>query len=207
MGSKEYFDEVANQWDKMRSEFFSENLREKALKTADVRKGLTAADIGAGTGFMTEALLNKGLNVIAVDESKEMIQIMKTKFAKVCNAEYRIGESETLPIEDEGVDFTFANMYLHHVESPLNAINEMSRILKPGGKLVITDLDVHDFEFLRTEQNDRWMGFKREDISSWFIQAGLKNVKVDCADENCCSSSSCGCTEAKISIFIAQGTK
>jgi hypothetical protein len=83
----------------------------------------------------------------------------------------------------------------------------MARILKPGGKLVITDLDEHNFDFLRTEQNDRWMGFKREDISNWFLQAGLKNVKIDCADENCCSTSNCGCTEAKISIFIAQGTK
>lgn len=207
MGGKEYFDEVANNWDKMRSEFFSESLREKALITAGVIKGKVAADIGAGTGFVTEGLLLKGLKVIAVDESNEMLKVMKSKFGNKSEIDLRTVESENLPIKDEEVDYTFANMFLHHVAFPMNAVKEMTRILKPGGKLIITDLDEHNFEFLRTEQSDRWMGFKREDISVWFSEAGLKNIQVDCADENCCSSSNCGCTEANISIFIAQGTK
>ena len=207
MNSKEYFDEAANNWDKMRSEFFSESLREKTLKIAEVIKGKVAADIGAGTGFMTEGLLSNGLQVIAVDESKEMLRVMKSKFGNESKVDFRIGESKNLPFDDEQVDYTFANMFLHHVESPLNAIKEMTRILKQGDKLVITDLAEHNYEFLKTEQNDRWVGFKREDISSWFSEAGLKEVKVDCADENCCSTSSCGCTKAKVSIFIAQGKK
>jgi len=48
-------------------------------------------------------------------------------------------------------------MYLHHVEDPPAAIKEMVRILKPGGKIVITDADEHNYEFLRTEQQDRWL--------------------------------------------------
>jgi len=100
-----------------------------------------------------------------------------------------------------------ANMYLHHVEEPLIAIKEMTRILRPGGKLVITDLDEHSFEFLKAEHHDRWMGFQREDVESWFIKAGLKNVVIDCAGGNCCASSSCGCDNASISIFVSYGEK
>ena len=66
----------------------------------------------------------------------------------------------------------------------------MTRILKPGGKLVITDLDEHDHEFLRTEQFDRWLGFKREDVRRWYAEAGLVEVGVECTDDNCCSASS-----------------
>jgi len=44
--------------------------------------------------------------------------------------------------------YVMANMFLHHVEKPGQAILEMTRILKPGGKLVIADLDRHDYEFL-----------------------------------------------------------
>lgn len=61
----------------------------------------------------------------------------------------------------------------------------MVRVLKSGGKVVITDVDEHEFEFLRREQRDRWLGFKREDIERWFQEAGLKNVKVDCVEEDC----------------------
>jgi len=48
MNNKQYFDEVAQQWDKMRKSFFSEAVRNKAFSTACVQRGKTAADIGAG---------------------------------------------------------------------------------------------------------------------------------------------------------------
>ena len=105
------------------------------------------------------------------------------------------------------MDYVFANMYLHHVDLPQVAIDEMARILKPGGKLVITDMDEHEFEFLRKEQHDRWLGFKREDIELWFKQAGLKNVKVDCVDEECCADSVEGEKSGNVSLFVAHGEK
>lgn len=207
MDSKVYFEEVANQWDTMRQGFFSEAVREKAYSVAAVGEGKLAADIGAGTGFVTEGLIQKGLKVIAVDRSEEMLNQMKEKFREYDIIEYCQGEAENLPIENDTVDYAMANMYLHHVEEPLVAIKEMVRILKPGGKLVITDLDEHTFEFLRAEHHDRWMGFQREDVEHWFLEAGLKNVTIDCAGGNCCASSSCGCDNASISIFVAYGEK
>ena len=68
-------------------------------------------------------------------------------------------------------------------------------------------MDEHQFDFLRTEQFDRWMGFKREDIDRWFRAAGLKNVVVDCVGENCCADSESGADHATVSIFVASGEK
>lgn len=85
-----------------------------------------------------------------------------------------LARQESLPIADEAVDYVFANMYLHHVESPPEAIKEMARILKPEGRLIIADLDVHAFQFLKDEHHDRWMGFKREDIG--VIKNPLNNL-------------------------------
>jgi ubiquinone/menaquinone biosynthesis C-methylase UbiE len=205
--SKKYFDRVAHEWDRMRSCFFSEAVREKAFSVVGLQKGRVAADVGAGTGFITEGLVQRGLKVIAIDQSEQMLGEMKQKFQGLESIEYRKGEVEALPVSDEVVDYVFANMCLHHVESPPRAIKEMVRILKPSGKLIITDLDEHDFEFLRIEQHDRWTGFKRENIERWLIEAGLHNVRVDCVGENCCTQSSCGTEYAKISIFVCTGEK
>lgn len=207
MGSQEYFNEVARQWDGMRKAFFSEVVREKAFSIASVQKGKLAADIGAGTGFITEGLIQRGVRVIAVDQSKAMLTEMKKKYSDIGEINYRFGTAEKLPIQDEIVDYTFANMFLHHVESPSCAIKEMARIIKSRGRLVITDLDEHTFEFLLKEHHDRWMGFKREDVQGWFEEAGLRDVVVDCAGESCCGESCTGDDTADISIFVASGEK
>lgn len=206
MGSKEYFDKIAPQWDRLQESFFSEAVRDKALSVAGVQPCLLAADIGCGTGFITEGLIKSGLRVIAIDRSQAMLSEMKSKFAGLEDIiDYRLGEYIELPIPDGTVDYAFANMYLHHVENPSEAIKEMARILKPGGKLIITDLDEHNFEFLRREHNDRWMGFKRDDIRKWLEEAGLKDIDLDCVGENCCTTSACGKEKAQISIFIGSG--
>jgi ubiquinone/menaquinone biosynthesis C-methylase UbiE len=75
--SKEYFEAVAPQWDGMRKGFFSQAVRDNAFATAEVRSGMVAVDVGAGTGFMTEGLISKGVHVIAVDESESMIRELR----------------------------------------------------------------------------------------------------------------------------------
>ena len=207
MSSKIYFDQIAQQWDQMQQSFFSDIVRDKALATAGVQAGQRVAEVGAGSGFITAGLLRRGVKVIAVDQSEAMLAEMGKKFGEAAEVDYRRGEAEILPIADAEVDHTFANMYLHHVESPGAAIKEMVRTLKPGGKLVITDLDEHTHEFLRQEQHDRWLGFRREDVRQWFSAAGLKNVAVVDSEEKCCGTSCCGGEKATISIFVASGEK
>jgi len=201
--SQGYFDRVAARWDRMRESFFSAAVRERAL--AGVRPGRVAAHIGAG--FMTERLLNRGLRVIAIEPSAAMHAQMARKFAGVEGLEIREGTAEALPLPDASVDYAFANMCLHHVEHPPRAIREMARILRPGGVLVVTDLDEHRFEFLRTEHHDRWLGFRREEVARWFREAGLVDVRVECAGEDCCARACSGDAYAWVSIFLASGRK
>ena len=207
MRSKDYFNQVADQWDSIQASFYSEKVRDRALATAAVRSGGIAADIGCGSGFITEGLIRAGLHVIAVDQSEAMLAQMKSKFADIPDIDYHRGEAELLPIFDGSVDYVFANMYLHHVEKPLIAIKEMARILKPGGALVITDLDNHAFGSLKDEHHDRWLGFDRQHIRQWFTEAGLRRVTIDCVDEQCCAQSNNESQSASINIFVASGEK
>ena len=173
----------------------------------DLQRDLQVADIGAGSGFITEGLANLPINITAVDESEAMLQVMAKKFKDQSNIKYVVSESENIQIATNQLDYALANMYLHHVERPAVAIAELHRILKSGGKLIITDLDKHNFDFLVTEQNDRWMGFERTDIVQWFEAAGFKDVIVDCVNANCCADSCDTDAKASINIFIATGIK
>ena len=207
MSSKIYFDKVATEWDNMRSNFFQVGVRERAISEANIKENAIIADIGAGSGFISEGLTDMNVKIIAVDQSQKMLDVMINKFLDVKNIEYRLGESQQLPINDSEIDCAFANMFLHHVESPEKTIKELFRILKPNGKLIITDLDTHNHEFLRKEHNDIWMGFERTDLKNWFLSSGFNNVMIDSIGENCCTKSQESEETAEISVFIVKGIK
>lgn len=207
MSSKAFFNEIANQWDEMRTSYFSSQVREKSFDIAKLEAGKTAADIGAGTGFITEGLLKRNLNVVVVDQSEEMLKSMQSKFADYDNVEYKLGNYDSLPIEDSAVDYVFASMFLHHVEEPLVAIKEMARILRPGGKLIIADAEEHPYEFLKTEHYDVWLGFKKDELREWLFLANLNNASIKDLDERCIVPSKHTKQVADINILVGYGEK
>jgi SAM-dependent methyltransferase len=120
--------------------------------------------------------------------------------------EGRQSTETSLPLQPGEADAVIANMFLHHAEDPPATIAAMAAALKPGGRLVITDADTHQHEWLRTEQHDRWLGFDRQDLRRWFEAAGLQEVTIGDTQEICSPTSECG-TRAAITIFVARGVK
>jgi arsenite methyltransferase len=206
--SAEYFDKVAGQWDELRSGYFNAAVREAAIRKAYLHPDMVVADVGAGTGFMASGLAPLVKHVHVLDGSSGMLEVAKKNLAQFGNVEYHLADGLVLPLHADSLEAVFANMYLHHCPDPFAAIQEMVSVLRPGGRLVLTDLDVHDYEWLRTEMADVWLGFDRGQIRKWFEEAGLVNVVVDCTGQSC-TSDSAGVAggHAAISIFVAAGTK
>jgi len=207
MNSKHYFEQVAGEWDIMRETFFSPMIREKAISSIGIKSGDIVADIGSGSGFISEGLIDKAVDIIAIDQSESMLTTMKKKFSDHQNISYQLTEPEKLALNDESVDVAFANMYLHHVEYPNESIKDLFRILKNNGKLVITDLDKHGFKFLVNEHHDRWMGFEKSDLKKWFDDAGFTDIRIESLNETCRSDSKSYNEKAEISVFMASGLK
>lgn len=206
---KQYFETVANDWEKLREGYFDSSVREKALAKVRLGPGSVVADAGIGTGYVTEALLQTGATVIGIDHSPAMLQQARERFREAGGrVELREGSVQALPLADGAVQALFGNMVLHHAPNPRAAVAEFARVVKPGGWVVLTDLDAHDHAWMAEEMADLWLGFDREEVQEWFEGAGLVDVAVDCTGSDCCAASqSCAGEKAAVSIFLASGRK
>lgn len=195
----------------MRKEFFDDSLGEAVVQSARITRGSLVVDVGCGTGFLTEKAARaagpKG-RVVGVDISKEMLSKAGENLRKLelRNVEFRIGDAQRIPLDDNSAGAVIGNMILHHCPDPETAVKEMTRIVKPNGRIAISDLEKHDEEWLMREMADIWLGFELDNVKTWFERAGLRDVGVELARTKCCGVS-LGGRKAEIGIFIATGTK
>jgi ubiquinone/menaquinone biosynthesis C-methylase UbiE len=137
---------------------------------------MTIADIGAGEGSLSMLLAQSAERVIAIDNSEQMVAFGRDAAFKagIRNLEYRLGDLEELPLEDASIDLALFSQSLHHAIHPQNALKEAHRVLKPGGKLFILDLNRHNFEEARELYADLWLGFSQVELSDMMRKAKFR---------------------------------
>ncbi|MGD0734363.1 MAG: metalloregulator ArsR/SmtB family transcription factor [Terracidiphilus sp.] len=141
---------------------------------------MVIADLGAGEGAFSLLLAQRAKKIIAVDTSANMIEVAREQAQRhgIKNVEYRLGDMEEVPIEAASVDLVFFSQSLHHALHPERALSEASRILRPGGRVIILDLLKHRFEEARELYADEWLGFSETEIESMLEKSGFTNLQI-----------------------------
>jgi SAM-dependent methyltransferase len=141
---------------------------------------MVIADLGTGEGAFALLLAERAKKVIAVDSSQKMIEVGREQALRhgVKNIDFRLGDMEELPIRDARVDLVFFSQSLHHALHPERAVAEASRILRPGGRIVILDLAKHRFEEARELYADERLGFSEAELESMLEEAGFTQIQT-----------------------------
>ena len=168
------FDAVAGEWDRFMGPFYSPGVREAALLRL-VPRGLRVADVGCGTGLLTLTLAGVAAKVEAVDASERMVRLAREKLrrAGAANVTVRRASAESLPFEDGGFDAIFAFHLLRHLVRPAEALAELGRTAKPGGRVVLVELEPHGLRALRAVTGAHHLGLPRETLREGLRRAGF----------------------------------
>ena len=178
--SKEYFNKHKNSR-LAYAGYWSRDYR-YALSVIGKIKPDNLLDVGCGTGAFLSIVEKKypDITLHALDLSEEMIRETASRLSD--SAICRVGDSENMPLEDLSYKVVTCNMSIHHYPHPQKAIQEMHRVLKHGGYLILNDMDcaapiraVSNLVFPRLKAGDVKM-YNREEILKMMRNAGFQKV-------------------------------
>lgn len=112
---------------------------ERLLDAAAVDRGKRVLDVGTGPGYVAAACAVRGADVVGIDVAAEMVALARKLRPEI---EFRQGDAERLPFADGSFDAVLANFVILHVGRPEQVAAELSRVLKPGGRLALSTWDV-----------------------------------------------------------------
>jgi ArsR family transcriptional regulator len=175
---RSYFDELAGRFGRNYVPGRSwEGLAEMLLR---LLPPMVIADLGAGEGTLTLMLAQRARRVIAVDNSEKMVEYGRgvARDHGVANVEYRLGDLEELPLHDGEADLALLHQSLHHSLHPAKTLDEAWRVLKPGGRIVVMDLQKHGLEEAREMYADVWLGFSQVELMGLLRKAGFQQIEL-----------------------------
>jgi len=180
--AQEYFRAHAGEWDRLRSLHVAEREVEAAIRTA-LGPGpfRLLLDLGTGTGRILELMADRFDRGLGFDVNQPMLAMARAKLTAAghATAQVRHGDLYQLPVADTVANAVVMHQVLHYLSEPQLAIREAARALAPGGRLLIVDFAPHNLEFLREAHAHERLGFAREQVDQWLIEAGLQ-VREPC---------------------------
>jgi arsenite methyltransferase len=145
--------------------------------------------LGSGAGndcFVARALTGENGRVVGIDMTEEMVEKAKTNVAKLgfSNVEFRLGDIENMPVNDNTADVVISNCVLNLVPDKKKAFTEIFRVLKPGGHLSVSDIVIKgELPLEVKEAAEMYAGcvlgaIQMDEYLEMMKNSGLKNVTI-----------------------------
>jgi ubiquinone/menaquinone biosynthesis C-methylase UbiE len=177
-----HFDQSAATWDSEPHRIaLMQAVGEAILREARPTHELNALDYGCGTGLVSLFLLPYVRSVTGADNSPGMLEVLRNKIrtSQVENMQALQLDLEQDPLPSEKYDLIVTSMTMHHVADTMKVLNAFRKMLLPGGKVCIADIDTEpgDFHTPEAASSVHHLGFDREEFKSKLSRAGFSHAR------------------------------
>jgi len=130
-------------------------------------------DIASGDGVLAELLAPHAHRYVCLDASSKVVAAASERLRRLRNVEVHAGDMHALPFEDASFDLVVLMHALTYAEQPARAVIEAARVMRPGGRLLLTSLERHEHQTAVAAFGHVNLGFEVEQLQDFVAQSGL----------------------------------
>ena len=136
-----FYKYLSKVYDEINPFVWNETMRAEALSLFDVDEDDRVLDVGCGTGFGTEGLLEYTERVHGIDQSAHQLEQAYAKFGRRGPVKFYRGDAERLPFADDAFDAVWSSGSIEYWPDPAATLREFRRVVKPGGNVLVVGPD------------------------------------------------------------------
>ena len=182
--ARRWFDRRARGYESGMTSRWRDPVQRASLEALDLGSDDRLLDVGCGTGAASRAAASLAASVVGIDLSPKMIRQARELAEGLDNVTFEIADAERLPFDDGAFTALLCSNAFHHYPDPRRAVDEMTRVLGPGGRIVLGDAcsdlaaaRIAD-AFLRRFEPGHVRLYRSNELGAFLQAAGLSRVEL-----------------------------
>jgi demethylmenaquinone methyltransferase/2-methoxy-6-polyprenyl-1,4-benzoquinol methylase len=172
-----FYKYLSKVYDRVNPFVWNEEMRADALAMLDVQPDDRVLDVGCGTGFGTEGILEHTENVHGLDQSVHQLEQAWAKLGKHDPVSFYLGDAERLPFRDDSFDVVWSSGSIEYWPNPVVALCELRRVTVPGGQVLVVGPDYPNSTVLQKLADAIMLFYDEAEADRMFEEAGFVDAR------------------------------
>ena len=172
--ARTFYKYLSKVYDRVNPFIWNEEMRDAAIGLLDLTADDRVLDVGCGTGFATEGLLEHTEHVHGLDQSAHQLDRAFAKFGRGGPVSFYRGDAERLPFRDDAFDVVWSSGSIEYWPNPVVALRECRRVTKPGGQVLIVGPDYPNQSLFQKVADAIMLFYDEDEADRMFGEAGFE---------------------------------
>ncbi|ERJ05280.1 Membrane protein [Halorhabdus tiamatea SARL4B] len=171
-----FYKYLSRVYDRVNPFIWNERMRTDALDLLDIDADDRVLDVGCGTGFGTEGILEHTDEVYGLDQSPHQLGKAREKLGDD-PVQFCLGDAERLPFESDSFDVVWSSGSIEYWPNPVDALEECGRVARPGGHVLVVGPNYPRSSIFQKLADAIMLFYDEDDADRMFAAAGFEDVE------------------------------
>jgi demethylmenaquinone methyltransferase/2-methoxy-6-polyprenyl-1,4-benzoquinol methylase len=172
-----FYKYLSTVYDRVNPFIWNEEMRAEALSLLALEEGDRVLDVGCGTGFGTEGLLQYTDDVHGLDQSVHQMEKAFEKFGRTDRVNFYRGDAERLPFAADSFDAIWSSGSIEYWPNPVDALAEFRRVVEPGGSVLVVGPNYPNSSLFQRLADAIMLFYDEAEADRMFEAAGFDDVE------------------------------